>query len=147
MRKATTMVALIALLTMGAAGAVYAATIEGNANDNYLRETCGTDTMYGRAGDDVLAGRAGQNFLTGGAGADRFVFSGTGRADTVTDFNRAEGDALDFRADFASYAAFLAGVTVTVSGGNTEIEYKNHAAHLTLTGVTGPIDSTWFIGY
>ena len=63
MRKATTMVALIALLTIGAAGAVYAATIEGNANDNYLRETCGTDTMYGRAGDDVLdADECGSDF-------------------------------------------------------------------------------------
>jgi Ca2+-binding RTX toxin-like protein len=63
MRKATTMVALVGLLTLMAAGAAYAATIVGNANDNYLKETCGTDTMYARAGDDVLdADECGRDF-------------------------------------------------------------------------------------
>jgi hypothetical protein len=54
MHKVTTMVALVALLTVVAAGVAYAASIVGNANPNYLTETCKGDTMYGRAGDDVL---------------------------------------------------------------------------------------------
>ena len=54
MHKVTTMVALVALLTVVAAGVAYAAMIEGDENANYLRETCKGDTMYGRAGNDVL---------------------------------------------------------------------------------------------
>ena len=54
MHKTATMVALVALLTVVVAGVAWAATIEGNANDNYLEETCKGDTVYGRGGEDVL---------------------------------------------------------------------------------------------
>ena len=73
MPKVTTMVALVALLTVLAASVAYAATIVGNANNNYLRETCKGDTMYGRAGDDVLdADNCGgeTDVLYGGRGND-----------------------------------------------------------------------------
>ena len=73
MHKVTTMVALVALLTVAAAGVAYAAMIEGNAFNNYLRETCKGDTMYGRAGNDVLdADNCGgeTDVLYGGSGDD-----------------------------------------------------------------------------
>ena len=102
MHKATTMVALVALLTVVAVGVAYAATVEGNANDNYLEETCEGDTMYGRAGDDVLdanncgretdvlyAGR-GDDWLLANDGDARDVLYGGKGFDTCVVDRRAE---------------------------------------------------------
>ncbi len=102
MHKTTTMAALVALLTMVAAGVAYAATMEGNANDNYLEETCKGDTMYGRGGGDVLdanncgsdtdvlyAGR-GDDWLLANDGDNRDVLYGGKGFDTCVVDNREE---------------------------------------------------------
>ncbi len=50
-------------------------------------------------GDDVLTGLGGVDTLTGGAGADRFDWNAgdlDGSVDTITDFNAAQGDVIDF---------------------------------------------------
>lgn len=58
----------------------------------------GNDTITGGSGDDLLLGGAGNDSLTGGAGADTFRFiQFEGGVDTITDFNRNEGDKIDLR--------------------------------------------------
>ncbi len=68
-------------------GNVSANIITGNANANILNGVGGNDTLDGGMGNDTL---------TGGAGADIFTFTATdGVSDTVTDFNRVQGDKID----------------------------------------------------
>jgi len=45
--------------------------------------------------DDILQGGTSDDTLTGGTGADVFVFVETSGDDTITDFNKAEGDKID----------------------------------------------------
>jgi hypothetical protein len=74
--------------------------IFGGSGQNLLRGGKGDDSLYGGSGDDVLIGDFGTDVLTGGAGADLFVLrrdTAVGvtnplEADSITDFNRAEGD-------------------------------------------------------
>jgi hypothetical protein len=44
------MMALVALLTLVAAGVAYAAVREGGPGNNYINETCENDTLIGRGG-------------------------------------------------------------------------------------------------
>lgn len=71
----------------------------GDGNDTLLGDI-GNDILLGGLSYDILNGGAGYDTLTGGAGRDTFVFDAAtakkGGADTVTDFNAAEGDVLDF---------------------------------------------------
>ena len=71
--------------------------------------------LDGGADNDILTGMHGRDILTGGAGADTFVFETRGdsrngrRADTITDFNNAEGDHIDvsqFDLDFVGRSRF-----------------------------------------
>jgi Ca2+-binding RTX toxin-like protein len=76
MRKTVVMMALVALLTVVAASVAYAAVKEGNAGDNYIRETCRDDTLIGRGGNDTLdANNCGDDVdrLKGNAGNDRLL--------------------------------------------------------------------------
>ncbi|MGL5192456.1 MAG: calcium-binding protein, partial [Chroococcales cyanobacterium] len=74
--------------------------IFGGSGQNLLRGGKGDDSLYGGSGDDVLIGDFGTDVLTGGAGADLFVLrrdtvvgvTNPLEADSITDFNRAEGD-------------------------------------------------------
>jgi Ca2+-binding RTX toxin-like protein len=72
--------------------------LDGGAGNDQLNGWYGDDTLLGGAGDDDLFGFEGSDVLTGGAGADTFSFNwlnDAGDVDTVTDFNRAEGDKID----------------------------------------------------
>ncbi|MGD1699278.1 calcium-binding protein [Dapis sp. BLCC M229] len=70
--------------------------LEGNAGSDTLQGGKGTDSLDGGIGDDFLSGERGDDVLTGGAGADDFFFfysaDGSYGVDTLTDFNRDEGD-------------------------------------------------------
>ena len=64
----------------------------------------GDNTFHGGPGDDYMIGGKGNDTLTGGAGKDTFVWHlgdggspGAPVRDTITDFNRSEGDVLDLR--------------------------------------------------
>jgi len=94
----------------------------GNALDNVLRGSNGSDTLYGLggddlivggtgldtldggAGDDVLSGGSGRDTYIGGSGADRFTFlaedTSAARqfADRILDFSSADGDKIVLRA-------------------------------------------------
>ncbi|MFS0737782.1 Ig-like domain-containing protein [Sphingomonas sp. 1P06PA] len=75
----------------------------GEGGDDVLTGGLGDDFLRAGAGDDSLSGGAGIDILQGGTGADDFVFLAASdlgvtfqTTDTVQDFNRAEGDLLDF---------------------------------------------------
>lgn len=71
---------------------------DGLAGNDNIRGDRGDDTLSGGAGDDSLGGFEGSDVLTGGIGADTFNFTwlnDAGDVDTITDFNRAEGDKID----------------------------------------------------
>ncbi len=68
----------------------------GDAGDDLLKGGKNNDTLIGGVGDDTLIGGIGLDTLTGGDGADTFVFTFLKNIDTLTDFNGAEGDRLDF---------------------------------------------------
>lgn len=77
----------------------------GGAGNDRLDGGAGNDLLSGDAGDDVLIGGAGRDTMTGGTGADSFLFGGrdfltTKRidADSITDFNAAQGDLIDLSA-------------------------------------------------
>ena len=80
-------------------------TINGRAGNDTIDGRAGNDLLKGAAGDDHLIGGAGVDKLYGGRGADSFVFkavadfapSSAGR-DTVLDFSRRQGDAIDLKA-------------------------------------------------
>ncbi|MGB6015535.1 MAG: type I secretion C-terminal target domain-containing protein [Nodosilinea sp.] len=90
-------------------------TLVGGAGENGLFGGNGDDAIEGGAGDDLLVGGAGNDILYGGGGANTLVGSagadvfrlnspgaydplvgGSTGADTILDFNAAEGDLLDF---------------------------------------------------
>jgi Ca2+-binding RTX toxin-like protein len=77
----------------------------------------GSDRLHGDAGDDTLIGGQGRDSLFGGAGADEFKYIARGESDaasgrdTIMDFNRADGDRINFdqlvgTGSFIGHAAF-----------------------------------------
>jgi hypothetical protein len=88
--------------------------------------TSSNDTLVGTAGNDALQGGQGNDTLTGGASADAFKFEfnvvGT---DTITDFNKAQGDKLDL-------TGLLTGSTMSLS---------NIASFLSLSQVGSSTDA------
>jgi Ca2+-binding RTX toxin-like protein len=78
-------------------------TLDGGFGKDFMLGMNGNDNLSGGGDDDYLDGEAGQDTLTGGSGGDRFVWLSTYHttlagqtADIVTDFNRADGDLLEF---------------------------------------------------
>ncbi|NEQ41495.1 MAG: calcium-binding protein [Okeania sp. SIO3I5] len=76
----------------------------GDAGNDTLEGGKGADTLDGGIGDDFLSGARGNDVLTGGTGADDFFFwfnaNGSYGVDTLTDFNRDEGDRIVLAANF-----------------------------------------------
>ncbi len=82
-------------------------TVFGFAGDDGINGGADRDILYGGEGNDSIDGGAGNDDLIGGRGADRLTGGGEGDAfifntgdsskkasgrDTITDFNRLEGD-------------------------------------------------------
>jgi len=67
----------------------------GSGNDRVFGDA-GNDTLAGDAGNDLLDGGAGTDILAGGLGKDAFVYATGYGADTILDFFRGDGDAIDF---------------------------------------------------
>ncbi|HEY0832266.1 MAG TPA: calcium-binding protein, partial [Azospirillum sp.] len=97
----------------------------------------GDDFIAGNLGDDVLNGNLGNDTLAGGAGADQFVFAGGGGADTINDFDFAQGDRIQVQA----------GMTWTISDGpNGAVVSFGTGDQLTLVGVNATaITSGWIV--
>lgn len=76
-----------------------ASQLDGGTGNDELSSP-GRDLLLGGDGGDTLESGAFANTLTGGAGPDHFVYGplvnlDSITADTITDFNQAEGDVLD----------------------------------------------------
>jgi Ca2+-binding RTX toxin-like protein len=114
------------------------------------------NTIVGNTGSNTLAGGDGSDVLTGGLSDDVFLFDAAtayGGIDTITDFNTAQGDAINI-ADLltGNYDPMLHVLTDFVrfsdSGGDTIVEIDRDGAGTgygfaqvaTLTGVTGLTD-------
>jgi Ca2+-binding RTX toxin-like protein len=113
-------------------GSTYADTLVGNDDANWLGGGAGDDTLKGLGGADALKGGYGNDTLigclgidtmTGNSGGDTFVWWSTEEtmlagqeADIVMDFNRAEGDLLDFSQIDADATGGTANDTFTFVG-------------------------------
>jgi VCBS repeat-containing protein len=146
-------------------------TLTGNIGDDALVGGGGADVMNGGSGNDQLYGGAGNDQLTGGTGSDKFIFdtSGSGTADTITDFAADGTDKIvldhtgftSLTVGALSAANFVANVGGTPGDGNDFIIYNTtshqlfydddgngaHAASLiaTLTVSAGTVDASDFI--
>jgi Ca2+-binding RTX toxin-like protein len=71
-------------------------TMFGEDGNDTLNGESGNDFLFGGKGKDILRGSFGNDELTGGAGGDKFgfqvSFSTLAQEDTITDFNRNQGD-------------------------------------------------------
>lgn len=100
-------------------------TCFGGGGADTVRGGQGNDVVQGGAGNDFVAGDLGLDTLTGGAGADVFYSFGSGGADVITDFDRAEGDVIQLEAG-SSWSAAQRGADVVVSiGGGAELLLNN----------------------
>lgn len=86
-------------------GLAYDDTLIGGDGADQLDGGIDVDTLRGDAGADTLVGGSGGDQLTGGQGADRFVYLALSdsapafpQQDTITDFNRRQGDRIDLSA-------------------------------------------------
>ena len=93
----------------------------------------GDDSLTGNASDNILQGGDGNDVLTGGSGSDIFDYNAlldAGTAgDTITDFNKEEGDKLDLHdllqtfADYNGSNAFTGDyLRFTQEGSNTIVQ-------------------------
>lgn len=107
------------------------------------------DFLVGNAGNNTLTGGPGADVLMGNAGADRFVYGLPGDGgDMITDFNVAQGDALDIKDLLVRYdptTSVLADfVRLDVAGDSTTVAVDadgsangaNYVPLATLQGVT-----------
>ncbi len=110
-----------------------------NFNDTILGSSA-NEFLDGGNGNDTLNGFGGSDSLTGEGGADTFNYADGGGADTITDFNRAQGDTIDVRgvAGIATFADIQS--RATVSAGNTVIDFGGGNT-LTLIAVTSLLQS------
>jgi Ca2+-binding RTX toxin-like protein len=86
MRKMVLLVAMLAMV-LATATVAYGAVKNGNGYDNYIRETCGNDTLRGYGGNDTLdANNCGRDtdVLRGGTGNDRLLANDGDRRDVVS---------------------------------------------------------------
>ncbi|RXG85150.1 hypothetical protein EAS61_36810, partial [Bradyrhizobium zhanjiangense] len=107
-------------------GSSFADVILGDANAN---------TLDGRDGNDRIDGRGGADTLTGGNGSDTFVYADGGGADTITDFDRSQGDTIDLTGLSGIFTFADVQSKSTLSAGNTIINFGSGNT-LTLIGVT-----------
>jgi len=108
---------------------------------SFCFSTANDDRLDAGAGNDRLDGDLGNDRLTGGSGADVFVFEREGRhgfgSDTVTDFNRAEGDRIDL-SGFAGLDFGDVRARSFTAGGDTYVAVTEggYAGSIKLVGVT-----------
>ncbi|WP_420403915.1 DUF4347 domain-containing protein [Nisaea sp.] len=100
--------------------------IYGNKAADMLCGNLGSDTLYGGQDGDTLSGGAGDDLLFGNRGADTFVFAFADGDDTVADYDKAEGDTLQFDA----------GTTLTSSTTETGLALTADGTTVTLIGVS-----------
>ncbi len=125
--------------------------IFGDAGNDNLFGGIGTDSLFGGAGNDTLQGGgddAGIDRLTGGAGADTFIYTVVEERSVITDFNFAEGDAVQlFGIDPADFALWT--ITTVAGGSAALVDFDGDADginEIRFDGYTaGDVLAGWFI--
>ncbi|MCP5091743.1 MAG: hypothetical protein GY949_12545 [Gammaproteobacteria bacterium] len=120
-------------------------TIQGKGGNDTIDGGAGGDDLYGDAGNDTIDGGDGGDDLYGGSGDDTLTGGGTGEedififttdnegTDTITDFE----DGID---SIEIYGFNFGDLTITVTGGNTEVTWGT-ANMIILEGITSGIDA------
>jgi len=94
--------------------------------NNTITTNAGNDAIVAGLGNDLITGGLGADSMTGGGGADTFAFGANGSVigtamDTISDFNTAGTDVLNFGATttvpVADASALVAGSNVQTSAG------------------------------
>ncbi|WP_085906899.1 DUF5801 repeats-in-toxin domain-containing protein [Kiloniella majae] len=123
-------------------------TITGTDDGEILVGGDGDDTLIAGGGNDTLIGGTGSDTLTGGTGADTFLFFGQTvgtDVDTITDYDKAEGDILDisdlivFDDNTDVVANF---VRATDTGATTSLEVSSDGVTYTEVAVMESINAT-----
>ncbi|WP_244492525.1 Ig-like domain-containing protein, partial [Aureimonas sp. AU22] len=96
-------------------------TVHGGQGDDLVHGGQGDDMVFGDRGDDRIWGDLGNDTLTGGEGADTFLFAQASGNDIIVDFNRAEGDRLDFQGQSYSVQDIDGSAVFTLSGGGVVV--------------------------
>ncbi len=117
-------------------------TLRGGANGDVLQGGNGNDVLEGQNGHDRLNGGGGDDIMTGGSGRDVFVFDDNFGNDTITDFDFAANEVLDFSAH--SGINTIDDLTITYDASNAVITIASGAS-VTLEGVTGGLSNDDFI--
>ncbi|WP_330565701.1 type I secretion C-terminal target domain-containing protein [Pseudomonas yamanorum] len=85
--------------------------LKAGPNGVALFGNAGNDKLEGGDGADLLLGGPGDDILTGGLGADTFRWiAGESSRDTVTDFNKSQGDKIDLSDMLAGFEVIPANV-------------------------------------
>ncbi len=98
-------------------GSNLANAVHGRGGNDELFGLNGDDYLAGEDGNDILEGGSGFDTLVGGTGADKFWFGANASFDTVTDFNRGEGDKIVVEEGVFNIASVVDGDNFTVIGG------------------------------
>lgn len=106
--------------------------IDGFFSDDVIDGGAGHDTLRGLGGDDVLIGGEGDDDLVGGLGSDTFVFATGFGNDTISDFDAAGGDVIEFDGAFDNFDDVLAAASEV--NGDTVIAAAGHGT-IVLEGV------------
>ena len=114
-------------------GSVLAEFLQGGNGDDIMVGGGGNDSLGGGAGSDTLRGGANDDFLSGNEGADTFVYASGDGSDTISDFDRTQGDRIDVRAvsgiftlsDILSRATIQPGLTVITFGPSDSLTLQN----------------------
>lgn len=113
-------------------------TVYGGKNNDTIHGGQGDDLLFGDMADDQLWGDRGNDTLTGGVGADLFCFAQVSGADTVADFNAADGDRLQIAAGL-SYS-------LTANGAGDAVISLSAEDSVTITGIKKDQFSTnWIV--
>jgi len=116
--------------------------LRGGSGEDLLKGGSGNDRLEGEDGDDILHGESGDDLLMGGAGDDTFVFVDNWGDDTITDFNVAGNEILDF--SDISEIENMSDLTITYGQTDTVIEFGSNSITLEGTTATLQIDDFGF---
>ncbi len=125
-------------------GSNHADELHGTTGANSLAGMTGADLLNGRDGNDWLNGGLGADQLYGGTGSDKFFYrstSDTGKtlatADTIFDFNAAQGDKIDLSSidaniNIAGNQAFT--FVGTFTGASAQVRFEKTASDTFIYG-------------
>jgi len=115
--------------------------LKGHSGNDYLKGHSGDDHLRGGSGNDTLRGNSGNDTLEGETGDDTFIFDAGWDHDTITDFDVAGNEKLDFSRIEA--ISSMSDLSITYGASNTVISYGNDS--ITLEGTTATMQVDDFI--